>query len=135
VDDRQRSPLGARLVQQVEAGLAGQHDVEQDQVGAGVPQRLPHLAAIADASGAEAVVAQQSGDEVPHRGIVLDDQDVRLQIQAASARRLGAPAARPGRVHHGPHSCAAPAVMPGASHPQSLPRGGRLPGTSTGQIG
>jgi hypothetical protein len=75
-DRRARGFLaGAPAAAELDAGQAGQHPVEQDQVGHAVADALHRLVAALGGDNAEAfgleVVAQHQGEI----GLVLDDQD------------------------------------------------------------
>ena len=77
-DDRQRLRLRPRPqpAAQFDAGQAGQHPVEHDEIGRGLPQ--PRVGLVAAGDGVDLVafgfeiVAQQRGQRL----LVLDDQDV-----------------------------------------------------------
>ena len=79
--------LGADLLADVDAVLAGQHQVEQHQVGLVVAERVEgHVAAAHDAA-VEPLLAEDDGEHLRQGGVVVDDEH--------------AAACRFGKVSHG----------------------------------
>ena len=58
------------------AGLAGEHPVEQDQVGQGVPDELARLLGVARAEHVMAGVLEVQRQELLDRGLVFDHEDI-----------------------------------------------------------
>ena len=59
----------------VDAVHAGQHQVEQHQVGPQFAHRGQRLRAVGDHRGVETLVAQDDGEHLGQRGVVVDDQN------------------------------------------------------------
>jgi hypothetical protein len=77
-DHRRGRALGAEALEEREAVLARQHDVEEDEVEAARGRAEEDVARglrRADALGLEALVAEVEADPVRHRALVLDDQN------------------------------------------------------------
>ena len=66
----------AHLAAQAEAVLAGQHDVEDDEVDAMIGHGARHLAAVAHGGDVAGVVAQIFCNQRPGFAVVLDDEDI-----------------------------------------------------------
>ena len=71
--------LGAQAPAQRQAVLAGQHQVEKDEVDAAVGQHLAHGAAVRRGADPEAFLGQRAGDEIADLAMIVDDQDVRAR--------------------------------------------------------
>jgi hypothetical protein len=71
-----RPAARAQVAAQGESILAGQHQVEHDQVEASLVQRGAHLAAISDRRAAQALLLQVFGEQVADLAVVIDDEDV-----------------------------------------------------------
>jgi hypothetical protein len=67
----------ADLAAQAEAVLAGQHDVEDQEVDAMVGHRLDHLASVGRGRHVAGVAAEVFCDERPRLAVVFDDKNVR----------------------------------------------------------
>ena len=88
--------LRAHLAAQGEAVLAGQHDVEDQEIDAAVGHGADHLAAVGRGRHVAGVVAQVFCDQRPRLAIVLNDEDVGyclghtdlLSVIRAYARRI-----------------------------------------------
>src|SRR5574343_1107367 len=74
-DDR-RIADAAHVTTQRQAVFAGQHQVEDDQVEAGVRQRVAHGLAIADAQALHAVTLQVVRQQGADIGVVVNDQQM-----------------------------------------------------------
>ena len=70
--------VAAPAAGELQAAGAGQHPVEQDQVGDAVGDRRLRLARVAGMHGFVFGLAQGEGDHVADRGFVVDDQDAFL---------------------------------------------------------
>ncbi len=92
-DDRQRARRRARAqaAADLEAGDAGQHPVEDDEVGRRLEQPQFGLVAALDALDGEALRLEIVGEQQAQRVLVLDDEDARRGAgRRAFARRLTA---------------------------------------------
>ena len=67
---------GAQVAAEREAVVAGQHQVENDEVDRAVVQRLAHASAVGCGGDAIAVLLQVLGDQLAQVAVVVDDQDV-----------------------------------------------------------
>ena len=74
---------------QFQAAGAGQHPVQQDQVGHAVGDRGLRLARVAGMDRLEVALAQREGDHVADRGFVVDDQDAFLHAVLHGGRSGG----------------------------------------------
>ncbi|MNS06269.1 hypothetical protein D3C72_376910 [compost metagenome] len=66
----------AQFAAQHQAVIAGQHDVEHDQVDLVGFQKIAHVPAVGDHGGAQAVLFQVVAHQFANFAIVIDDQDV-----------------------------------------------------------
>ena len=73
-DDRHRLE-GAHLLADLDAGLVGQHDVEQDEVGVDPVEEAQRLVAVAGGLDGEALAGQARGQGLSIGLLVVDDQD------------------------------------------------------------
>jgi hypothetical protein len=88
--------LRAHLAAEGEAVLAGQHDVEDQEIDPAVGHGAGHLAAVGCSRDVAGVVAQVFCDQRPRLAIVLDDENVGyclghtdlLSVIRACARRI-----------------------------------------------
>jgi len=86
----------ANLAAEAEAVLAGQHDVEDQEIDAAVGHGADHLAAVGRGGHVAGVVAQVFCDQRPRLAVVLNDEDVGyclghddlLSVIRACARRI-----------------------------------------------
>ncbi len=74
--------LGADLLAHVDATLAGQHQVEQDDVGAVGVERLQRLVAALHEVGVEALLAQHDRQHLRQGRVVVDDEHARAEVLA-----------------------------------------------------
>ena len=83
--------LGADLLADVDAVLAGQHQVEQHQVGPVVAERLERLVTAGDHPALEALLAEHDREHLGQRGVVVDDEDPTLGrlVGRGAGRRSG----------------------------------------------
>ena len=83
--------LGADLLADVDAVLAGEHQVEQDQVGTEAAEGFEGLVAARDDPALEAFLAQHDGQHLGERRIVVDHQNAapRGLLGHGSHRRQG----------------------------------------------
>ncbi len=98
-DHRQRRPSPAAALEDLEAALAGEHQVEHDRVEAPAQREPLALDAVEGGLDVEALGLQAAAQEVDDPGLVLDHQDAcRIGLMAAVAAgacpRLGAGAPR-----------------------------------------
>jgi hypothetical protein len=70
-----RARVGAPLARQLQAALAGQHPVQQDDVGQHGIELALRGGAVLGPQGRKAVVAQVDGDQLGNRRLVLDDEN------------------------------------------------------------
>ena len=87
-DDRHRLE-GPHLLADLDAGLVGQHDVEQDEVGVDPVEEAQRLVAVAGRLDGEALAGQARGQRLAVRLLVVDDEDER-PVVPGRARRAGA---------------------------------------------
>ena len=90
----------ADLAAELEAVLAGEHDVEDDEVDVVPRERHVHLAPVADALDGIAVLLEEMRDEIADLAIVVDDQDPcrrHQRLLAAAFRQDRSRHARPPR--------------------------------------
>ena len=73
-DDRHRLE-GAHLLADLDAGLVGQHDVEQDEVGVDPVEEAQRLVAVAGRLDGEALPGQARRQGLSIRLLVVDDED------------------------------------------------------------
>ena len=76
--------LGAQAPAQRQAVLAGQHQVEQDEVDPAVGQDLAHGTPVSRGADAKAFLGQRTRDEIADLAVVVDDQDVRSALHAGN---------------------------------------------------
>ena len=74
---------------QLQAAGAGQHPVQQDQVGYAFGDLRLRFARIAGQHRVEIALAQGVGDHVADRGFVVDDQDALVHGRCAGGRQPG----------------------------------------------
>ena len=67
---------------QRQAVLAGQHQVEQDEVDAAVGQHLAHGTPVGRRADAKALLGKDARDEIAQLAVVVDDEDVRSALHA-----------------------------------------------------
>ena len=73
-DDR-HAGVGAQHAAHVDAVHAGQHQVEQHQIGPQFADRGQRLGAVTDHRGVETLAPQDDGEHLGERRIVVDDQN------------------------------------------------------------
>ena len=71
------SRLGAQPARQIEAGFAGQHQVEHDKLVVAVQPGAPRLLAVAHRGDPDALLFQEAGEKIADFAVVVDDEDVR----------------------------------------------------------
>ena len=67
---------GAQPAGDVEAGLAGEHEVEDDELVVAGGPGTACVAAIADGGDAHSVTVEETGEEVADFAVIVDEQDV-----------------------------------------------------------
>ena len=90
----QDQPRVAALVhhaEQTESVAAGQHDVEDDEVGPEPVEQLLEPFAVAAPERAEARVLERLDDRLADRRLVLDDEHARRRAPGAAHTRILAP--------------------------------------------
>ncbi len=85
-DDRGRALL-PELARQLHAVLSRKTQVEHDQVDGVLGQRLRHLRPGRHRGDAQVIPTQIIGNELAHRRIVVDGENVRARRQARFGRR------------------------------------------------
>ena len=132
--------LRADLLADVDAVLAGQHQVEQHHVGPVVVERLQREVAAGHHPPVEPLLAQHDREHLRQRGVVVHDEDATLGREVR--RRSGVlchAASVPHGMHGGPpqsghgdptDAALRPARQPLADHRQDAPAAQRaLPGS------
>ncbi len=67
--------LALQLRQQIEAGPAGQDEIEHDDVGPSAQHRRPALLGVERRADVPAEIDQHLPQRVQHLGLVFDDED------------------------------------------------------------
>ena len=89
--DQPRVAALAHHAEQTEAVAAGQHDVEDDEVGPEPVEQLLEPLAVAAPERAEARVLERLDDRLADRRLVLDDEHARRRAPGATHTRILAP--------------------------------------------
>jgi hypothetical protein len=74
--------LGAQPSGEVEAGFAGQHQVEHDKLVVAVEPGASGFLAVADGGDADALLFKEAGEQVADFAVVIDDEDVGRLVHA-----------------------------------------------------
>ena len=85
-DDDGDLRFGTQLPQQRHAVLTAQPQIKQHQIYHADPQRLHEVSATGSAGHTEIVVAEVFRDQLPHRTVVIDHEDVRHRHATHGAR-------------------------------------------------
>ena len=75
-EDRHVGALGAEGAGEGEAGFAGHHDVEHEQVGLDDAQLVAGFGGVAGGGDAEALLGEVAGEQGAEADVVVDDEDV-----------------------------------------------------------
>src|SRR5262249_2951738 len=106
-DDR-HARFGSDLAANIDAVQPRQHQVEQHQVGAGIPERLHGVIAVGDEHRVKPLTPEHDAEHLGDGGVVNGDQDTALHgPHRATEISVEAPARGPRRV---PRSCSVPAL-------------------------
>ena len=69
--------LGAKRAAERKSVLAGQHEIEEDEVNPAVGHDLTHGSTVRSRADPEALLGQCARDQIADLAMVIDDQDVR----------------------------------------------------------
>ena len=116
----------ASLRAALEPVLAGHHHVQDDQVRAMLVEHVAHLCDVLCGLHAVTVVGQEAGDEPAKVGVVVDDQEERLQVPCHHERWALRSVGRAG---------AGCVKRPGAERTKENAVAGGSPTTATGHMG
>ena len=75
------------VARELEPGLAGHHDVEDDEIEGEAAHGRPGASGVAGRRDAEAVVLQEAREQIADALVVVDDQDVRRRCRAVASLR------------------------------------------------
>ena len=74
--------LGAQPAREVEAGFAGQHEVEHDELVVPVEPGAAGFLAVAHRGDADALLFQETREQVADVAVIIDDEDVGRLVHA-----------------------------------------------------